>query len=299
MMLSVTPGLYPPGARSTQVVAIRNVCRHCWVSQNSVCACACMCVYSPPWLRITDPAKPGQGLPNKHQPVSGSPQIPRARFISNLGLDSSLMGKHWTSIIAFSRVTKSDFARKTFKGKTKDYNYYENYGCSFHYSTIFELATDNPFYKRRKVVFLSLPSSWHLPASRFSVNTFVPVSAKRTRVQQRSGPPGSEAALSLMGLSQWASENQKRGIFPPIWPRWNCVQIQQRRITSCGPFSPPCSPDPCYLMCGPWPRVGITCEVVRNAGSGAPGQNFRVRLQMIRRYITFLTSSLDLSAYPW
>lgn len=174
MMLSVTPGLYPPGARSTQVVAIRNVCRHCWVSQNGVC----MCVYSPPWLRITDPAKPGQGLPNEYQPVSAAHRSPRARFISNLVLDSSCMGKHWNSIITFSRVTKSDFARKTFKGKTKDYNYYENYWCSFHYSTIFELATDNPFYKRRKVVFLAFPSSWHLPASRFSINTFVPVSAK-------------------------------------------------------------------------------------------------------------------------
>lgn len=40
----------------------------------------------------------------------------------------------------------------------KDYNYYENYGCRFHYSTIFELATDNPLYKSRKVVFLAVRS---------------------------------------------------------------------------------------------------------------------------------------------
>lgn len=75
--------------------------------------------------------------------------------------------------------------------------------------------------------------------------------------------------------------------------------IWQQRITNCGPFSPPCSPDPCYLRCGPWPRVGITCETVRNVGSGVPGQTFRVRFQMIRCYITSVTSSLELSAYPW
>ena len=37
---------------------------------------------------------------------------------------------------------------------------------------------------------------------------------------------GVVAALSLMGLSQWASENQKRGIFFPFGSIGNCVQTQ-------------------------------------------------------------------------
>ena len=165
------------------------------------------------------------------------------------------MGKHWNSIIMFSRVIESDFARKTFKGKTKDYNYYENYWCSFHYSTIFELATDNPFYKRRKVVFLASPSSWHLPASCFSLNTFVSVSVRWTQVQQRSGTSREwRQPCHSWGFLNGPRKTGKEGFFfhlAPLETVFRLKLIWQQRITSCGPFSPPCSPDPCYLRCGP------------------------------------------------
>ena len=186
-----------------------------------VCVCICVCVYSPPWLRITDLTKPGQGLPNKYQPVSGSPQIPQGKVYQQVGLRLKSPGEtHWNSIIMFSRVIESDFARKTFKGKTKDYNYYENYWCSFHYSTIFELATDNPFYKRRKVVFLAFPSSWHLPASCFSLNTFVSVSVKWTQVQQRSGTSREWwQPCHSWGFLNGPQKTRKEGFFS-IWLHW-------------------------------------------------------------------------------
>lgn len=143
---------------------------------------------------------------------------PRTRVISYLVLDSNLVGKRWKSIITFSGVIESDVARKTFKGKTKDYNYYENYWCSFHYPTIFELAADNPFYKRRKVLFFPAFCS----SCCFSINTFytcgcqVDAGATNWLWSYSQGQVPStyegvgawkEAAVSPLELSQWASEN--------------------------------------------------------------------------------------------
>lgn len=49
------------------------------------------------------------------------------RSMSKWVLDSNLVGKHGNGTAALRRVIESDIARKTSKGKTKDYNYYENY----------------------------------------------------------------------------------------------------------------------------------------------------------------------------
>lgn len=95
VMLSVTPGLYPWDARIPSLSNQKRVQTLLGVQAQCACMCICVgvCVYSPPWLRITDLTKPGQGLPNKYQPVSGSPQIPQGKVYQQVGLRLKSHGK--------------------------------------------------------------------------------------------------------------------------------------------------------------------------------------------------------------